>query len=222
MTEVEKTKPPNRGRGRPPLRSDDETLAIIIAAAREEFLASGYAGTTICNVAQRASISTKTLYKLVPAKDVLFEMVISDRIARFILEIDSSTIGVLGLEEGLEHILFAYGRLAFDRKSIDMTRLVYGESVRFPEIGRAFYDAAVKRISEAITRWLQEQCGKGALELEDAQTAASLLAGMMIMEPQRAAMMGQSEASDLASIENRAKICARIFLSGCRRKIAGC
>jgi AcrR family transcriptional regulator len=216
MKIVENAMAPCRGRGRPQVRSDEETLVLILQAAREEFDASGYAGTSMCAVAQRAGVSTKTLYRLLPAKDVLFENVISERIGRFILEIDRGAIGELGLEEALERILVSFGRLTLDKATISIARLVLSESERFPEIGEAFFEAAVKRSSDAIALWLSEQCDKGLLQLDDPHVAAAMLRGMMIMEPQRAVMMGQRGAPDAEEIAQRAKICARLFLNGCR------
>lgn len=220
MAIVENAKAPCRGRGRPQTRTDEETLALIVEAAREEFMGSGYAATSMCSVAQRAGVSTKTLYRLVPAKDALFESVIADRIGRFILEIDKNALNALGLEEALERILTAFGRLTLDRQTINLTRLVFSESERFPEVGQAFYEAAVRRSGDAIALWLKDQCTKGALELDDPHLAAAMLRGMMIMEPQRAVMMGQREAPEAEEIVQRAKICARLFLNGCRKQPA--
>src|SRR5947207_1941960 len=73
-----------RGRGRPQLRSDEETRALILEAARHVFAHTGYAATTMENVARRASISTKTLYRLLPNKATLFEAMVTDRIDNFV------------------------------------------------------------------------------------------------------------------------------------------
>ena len=73
-----------RGRGRPPLRSDEETLRLIVDAAASMFRDGGYAGTGMSAIAARAGVSTKTLYRLVPTKDGLFQRVISSRISRFV------------------------------------------------------------------------------------------------------------------------------------------
>jgi hypothetical protein len=43
-----------------------------------------------------------------------------------------------------------------------------------------------------------------------------MLRGMMIMEPQRAVMLGQRPAPDAEEIAARASMCARLFLNGCR------
>src|SRR5438477_7038628 len=75
---------PRRGRGRPQLRSDEETRSLILEAARAEFAHSGYAATSMENLARRAGVSTKTLYRLFPNKPALFEAMVTERIDRFV------------------------------------------------------------------------------------------------------------------------------------------
>ena len=72
--------------------------------------------------------------------------------------------------------------------------------------------------SKAMAEWLDRQCKRGLLKLDDPVVAASALRGMMIMEPQRATMLGMREAPTAAEIEARARFCAELFLSGCRVK----
>src|ERR1700753_3715554 len=73
-----------RGRGRPPVRSDEETRALILEAARYEFSHTGYAATGMENVARRAGVSTKTLYRLYPNKAAVFEAMVAERIEVFV------------------------------------------------------------------------------------------------------------------------------------------
>ena len=113
-------------------------------------------------------------------------------------------------------ILVAFGELTLNSETTAIFRLVLSESDRFPEIGQAFYDGALGRVGEAIAHWLAEQCRKGLLELEDPHLAAGILRGMMIMEPQRAVMMGRRAAPDAGEIAARAKTCAALFLKGCK------
>ncbi len=82
-----------RSRGRPPTRTDDETRHLIAEAARHEFMAHGYAGASIDNVAKAAGVSKKTLYRLIPAKADLFKASVTDRIALFKLAVDEETSG---------------------------------------------------------------------------------------------------------------------------------
>ncbi|MFC5066528.1 TetR/AcrR family transcriptional regulator [Flaviflagellibacter deserti] len=205
-----------RSRGRPQIRSDEDTMLLILDAADREFQLNGYAGTNINCVAQRAGVSTKTLYKLVPNKAELFEAVIRQRIGRFLLDVDGVVTDDLDTEEQLERILFAFGVLTLSEETIAINRLVIGECERFPEIARAFYQSAIVPVNGVIEDWLNKQKAKGTLRVDDVHIASGMLRGMMIMEPQRTAMMGQRSAPHRDEIAFRAKQCAEVFYNGCK------
>jgi AcrR family transcriptional regulator len=204
-----------RPRGRPQIRCDEETRGLLVEAARQEFLAKGYAETCINDVAQRAGVSTKTVYRLIPNKADLLRRVISDTIGKFMLNIDAEPMEALPTSEALERILVAYGTLTLSDETIAMNRLIIRECDQFPEIAAAFYEAAIQRTTDAMAGWLRRQCERGLIKLEDPQGVAGMLRGMMIMEPQRAVMLGQRSAPDHDEIVSRAKRCARLFLKGC-------
>jgi AcrR family transcriptional regulator len=203
-------------------RSDEDTLRLVIEAAAQEFPANGYAATSMGAVAQRAGVSTKTLYRLIPAKQDLFGLVVTDRIGRFMLAIDDEAMRALDLTEALERILIAYGKLTLAEETIALTRLVIGEGDRFPEIAASFYERAIVRTNVAIVAWLRRQCELGLIRLDDPEAASGMLRGMMIQEPQRAAMLGQRPAPGGDEIGARARACAWLFLCGCRVRRARC
>jgi AcrR family transcriptional regulator len=205
---------PPKPRGRPQVRPDEETLELIIEAARHEFLTSGYAATTMNAVAERAGTSTKTLYRLVPNKAELFKSVISSRIGKFMLEIDPHALDAYELKDAIEHMLISYGTLTLEKETIALVRVVIGECDRFPELAATFYETAIVQTSKAMANWLQRQCARGQLHLGDPMVAASALRGMMIMEPQRAAMLGMCEIPTAEEIATRARFCADLFLNG--------
>ena len=207
-----------RPRGRPQVRSDEETRALIVEAAATEFQTKGFAGACIADVAQRAGISTKTLYRLVPNKVDLFESVVVDRIGRAVLEIEFEIGPDPDARQVIERILTAFGELTLEPGTIAINRLVIGESGNFPEIGRTFYAKAIRRTSEAMERALRRLCAAGVITLEDPAEATSMLRGMMIMDPQRAVMLGEALAPDHEAIRSRARRCARLFVEGCGTK----
>jgi AcrR family transcriptional regulator len=204
-----------RPRGRPPTRSDEEARQLVIEAAWVEFETKGYAGTCMADVAARAGMSTKTLYRLFPNKADLLSRVVSDRIGQFMLEIDAHTLDALPTAEAMEHILVAYGELTLSKRTIAMHRLVIRECDQFPEVATAFYELAIRRANEGIAAWLRRQCERGLIKLDDPMMAAGMLRGMMSMDPQRAVMLGQRSVPNADEIAARAKLCASIFLDGC-------
>jgi AcrR family transcriptional regulator len=207
-----------RRRGRPQLRADEVTRSLIIEAARQEFEANGYAATSIVNVAQRACVSTKTLYRLIPTKAELFRSVVSERIGRFVLVLQRELSGLNAFDAAgaLERILTAYGLLTLEPGTIAVNRLVIGECGAFPEIAAAFYENAIQRTSDLMEGALSRLCQSGLIGLADPREATDMLRGMMIMEPQRAAMLGRKDPPGPVEIAARARRCAHIFLEGCR------
>ena len=206
-----------RPRGRPQIRPDGETRQLLIEAAAAEFQHYGYAGTGMGNVAQRAGVSTKTLYRLIPTKAELFTTVVSERIGHFMLALDDNALDALDPAEALRRILVAYSNLTLSPETIAINRLVIGECDRFPEIAAAFYKHAIVGTSRRIESWLARETERGRLHVADPQVAGGMLRGMMSTEPQRAAMLGQCAAPTPEEIEARAKACAALFLDGCRR-----
>jgi AcrR family transcriptional regulator len=217
MTMVLNTKVSKRCRGRPQVRPDEETRELILGAARREFHANGYAGASMGRVAERAGVSTKTMYRLIPTKAELFQNVISARISRFMLELDVEHLDKLPIDEALEHMLTVYGTLTFDEETVMSLRLVLAECDRFPEIAAAFSELALRRTTETMAAWLKRQCERGEISIGDLATAVGMLRGMMVMEPQRAIMLGLRSPPDHAEIAERARYCARLFLDGCRK-----
>jgi AcrR family transcriptional regulator len=216
MSVVENGEITQRGPGRPPVRSDAETLCVILDAASEEFRTTGYAGSAMTAIARRAGVSTKTLYRLVPTKAELFRQVVRRKIGTFVVAINALEAGADDVAVGLERLLVAYGTLTLGPEALAINRLVIGESRRFPELGRAFYADAVQRTAHLVAAWLERQCRRNLIRLDDPMLAADMLRGMMILGPQRAAMLGQAKPPDAAQIASRAKACARLFLNGCR------
>jgi AefR-like transcriptional repressor, C-terminal domain len=53
------------------------------------------------------------------------------------------------------------------------------------------YEVAIRPTAQMMTDWLCRQDEHGKIELEDTQTAIEMLRGMMVMDTQRAVMLGQ-------------------------------
>jgi AcrR family transcriptional regulator len=201
--------------GRPQVRSDVDTLKIIHASARAEFLAGGYASTSMEKVACRAGVSTKTLYRLVPTKDALFAGMMVSYLDNLVSRIHAGEFeGVIASE--LERLLIDCASFTLENEVIGLIRLVSAESDRFPKIAEAFHEKGIVRVRIAVAAWLTAQQKKGLIEIDDPRMAAGLLLGMMISEPQRAAILRQGRPLSKKEIAKRAKACAKLFLDGCR------
>ena len=208
-----------RSRGRPPARSDEETRAIILDAARQEFAVSGYAAACMDDVARRAAISTKTLYRLIPNKAALFEAMITERIDRFASVVRLRACDGSNIEAALRDALLVCGELLLDAEVIALQRAILAESGKFPDIAETFYHKAIKRTEATLASWLRTQHKRGLIALDDAQadSVAGMLLGMLAFQPQRAVMFGRAPAPGREALEQRAQACAALFLQGCAR-----
>src|SRR5579863_4541481 len=204
-----------RGRGRPQARCDEETRAVIFEAARHEFAASGYAATSMDSVARRAGVSTKTLYRLIPNKAALFEAMITDRIDTFASVVRLRACDGSNIEKALREALIVCGELVLDRDVVWLQRMILGESEKFPEIAEVFYHKAIRRTEQTLANWLRTQSERGLLEIEDAETSAGILLGMLVFQPQRAVLFGHAPPPTREQLEQRAQTVAAVFLRGC-------
>lgn len=204
-----------RSRGRPQIRSDDETRSILTEAASRMFHDLGYAATCVADIAQSAGVSTKTFYRLFPAKSDLFESVCAERINRFSSEASTGHSPLADIRVSLVHVLEALGRLTLDLDTIAIYKLVVTEADRFPEVATAFYKRAFLGTAKVIESWIEARHQAGEITVDDVTIAGGMLRGMMIFEPQRGVMLNQREPPTVEEIRKRAEICADVFLRGC-------
>jgi AcrR family transcriptional regulator len=215
MAEIDTTAD-RRCRGRPQVRPDDETRVIIYEAARHEFAGSGYAATSMEAVARRAGVSTKTLYRLIPNKASLFEGMVSDRLDRFLSNVDLHAIDHASIEEALYAALLACAELALDKEVVALQRMVLQEACKSSDIAGVFYQNGIQRNVAALADWLRVQKKRGLIELDDIDEAAGILLGMVVSAPQRAAIFGGLPLPSRPQIDARVRTCAQLFLRGCQ------
>lgn len=111
----------------------------ILNGALEEFLARGYAGTSMDRVASAAGVSKPTVYNHFQDKEGLFRALVQ-KIARERFQLKFNMVHFSGPPaESLPCLLSEMiDAIATDDEYQDFVRLVVGESGRFPELARTF------------------------------------------------------------------------------------
>lgn len=143
-------------RGRPKTQDVAEVEEHLLSVALSEFVRAGYGGASIAAIVKAAGISNTTLYSRFPSKEALFRAIMRREIDRLgLFETLTSTPGAPNLEQGLKY----YGNRALEFSLqghwLDINRLIYSESGRFPELGEATREAArhgIAHISDFIQR----------------------------------------------------------------------
>jgi TetR/AcrR family transcriptional repressor of mexJK operon len=139
--------PAVRKRGRPTASERRAREAQILGTALSVFLASGFGGATIDELAAAAKVTKRTLYAYFGDKDALFAAMVRDLAVGVSLDAASDQ----GTLEALAARIIS--RVHSD-ELVGLHRLVIAESGRFPELARVLYshgDARhIARLAEHI------------------------------------------------------------------------
>jgi TetR/AcrR family transcriptional regulator, mexJK operon transcriptional repressor len=129
---------PRRARGRPRLEDVAQIESLLLDVALKEFLAHGYGGTSLTQIVRAAGISKTTLYTRFASKAELFRAIMHRQIEGF-----SAVHALRPAHEPLDMAngLKVYGnhmlQISLEGDLLQVNRLIYSESGRFPELGLA-------------------------------------------------------------------------------------
>ncbi|MEL6400689.1 MAG: TetR/AcrR family transcriptional regulator [Cyanobacteria bacterium J06607_6] len=129
----------------------------ILNGALQEFLAHGYAGTSMDRVAATAGVSKPTVYNHFQDKEGLFRALVQ-KIAceRFQIKFTPETLQEPPADSLPQLLTKMVDAIAEDEDYQDFVRLVIGESGRFPELARTFITYLSKPGLELMQAYLNE------------------------------------------------------------------
>jgi AcrR family transcriptional regulator len=144
----------------------------VLEGARDVFMADGFEGASVDDIARTAGVSKATLYSYFPDKRLLFMEVAKTECRR-------------QAEVALDEIDFtAAPRDVLTRIARRMTgfflsdlgqrvfRICVAESDRFPEIGREFYENGPALVRSHLVDYFKEAIARGELKIDDFNLAA--------------------------------------------------
>ncbi|MEM6303688.1 MAG: TetR/AcrR family transcriptional regulator [Pseudomonadota bacterium] len=144
----------------------------VLAGAREVFMADGFEGATVDDIARAAGVSKATLYSYFPDKRLLFievanaECLRQSREALDAIEMDAPPRVVLAQagHHFLRFITSTFGQQIF--------RICVAESDRFPEIGQRFYASGPAVMRREMATYFAGAQARGELLIDDFVLAA--------------------------------------------------
>ncbi|NEQ20579.1 MAG: TetR/AcrR family transcriptional regulator [Microcoleus sp. SIO2G3] len=166
---MKKTKSPDR-------ELSAEKAKAILDGAMREFLAHGYAATSMDKVAAAAGVSKATVYSHFQDKERLFTALIQE------LAQQKSVFNLQTLQGEPSIVLrrFATGMLEnvmTDPQILTLIRLIIGESGRFPELAQSFVRNIEKPTIEALSQYLASH---PKLRLPDPEVASRTFIGALV------------------------------------------
>lgn len=188
---------PSRREARRQARRD-----AILDVAAQSFLEHGYAGTTMSGIAATLGGSKGTLWSYFASKEVLFAAVIERVTDAFRMQLSLILNPRDGLEPALRRFCVEFLRKVTSPEAIALYRLVVGETSRFPEIGRIFYERAPRQTQQLLAGFLGQAMENGLLRRDDPLAAARHLTGLCMYGMHQQLVMGVAETSAADTIDS--------------------
>lgn len=182
----------------------------ILAAAKEEFNARGYAGARMEEIARRVGISRAALYLQFDSKEAIFHELVEGLIADTLPAVAPDDFGDIPAEMLLRGAITAAIQRLTSGDIGFVPRLIVGEGQRFPELARYYHDHALLRILALLEKMVRHGISRGEFDCADPHHACRSIAGGVILsvlwrtvfepigaEPLDAAAMAQAHADTL-------------------------
>ncbi len=201
-----------------PEDSDSPKRIAIMEAATDLFAAGGYGAVSMEAIARAADVSKATLYAHFESKDRLFATIVQVACRENLMPDDALPDGDLDVEAELTGIGGRILRFFLRERSLAIHRLVVAESVRFPELGRAFYDNGPAAGRTSLAAWMARL---DALAVPEPGVAAEQFLGLLRSGLYLRATLGLTPAPDEAAIDAAVRAAVRTFLRafGARRDL---
>ena len=139
-----------------PRRKASDKTAAILEGAMQEFMAYGYAGASMDQIAVNAGVSKPTLYSYFRDKEGLFTALIHQLLQEepTLINYQDPSLFQVPPRVFLRHLAMGVlERFSEDQPLLTLIRLILGESGRFRELAQAFVRDIEKPIIDALSQY---------------------------------------------------------------------
>jgi TetR/AcrR family transcriptional regulator, mexJK operon transcriptional repressor len=197
-------------------RSDRKHREIIQAAAAV-FIAKGYDGTSMDEIAAKAGVSKQTIYKHFSDKDHLFTDIVlatTEQVRDVVDLIANALDDTSDLAGDLGKLARAFLHRLMDEELLQIRRLVIANADRMPSLGRDWYEQGSGRVLVTLASCFRKLGEKRLLRIEDPLLAANHFAGLLLWIPINEAMFtGNIRPRKKAELDRLAAAAVQTFLA---------
>jgi AcrR family transcriptional regulator len=184
----------------------------ILNVAQATFFENGYAGTSMSEIAGTIGGSKGTLWSYFSSKEMLFAAVVERASQSFRQQLSVILDPDIEIGETLRRFAREYLQKVTSPQAVALNRLVIGETNRFPETGRIFYERAVGRTRQMLADYLEEAMTRGLLCRGDSIVAAQHLIGLVSSGCSHQLLVGLISTVDDAVLDQDAELGVAAFL----------
>ena len=144
----------------------------VLDGARTVFMRDGFEGASVDDIVREAGVSKATLYSYFPDKRLLFLEVAKSE-CKSQSDAAAARIEASGdVRAVLKDTAMRMVRFFMSDVGMQVYRIVVGESQRFPEVGREFYESGPAMVRDVLVRFLTRAVEAGQLRVDDIELAA--------------------------------------------------
>ncbi|UZW54928.1 TetR/AcrR family transcriptional regulator [Sphingobium sp. JS3065] len=194
--------------------SKEDRRTNIIEVAHQVFARDGYGGTSMSGIAAALGGSKATLYKYFDAKEPLFEAVMLECCKGLFADFQSASFNQ---EDVRTYLIEAGSRLLaamLKGSALDISRLIFSEGARHPEIARIFYVNGLDPAYAAVAERLAYFHSSGQISCPEPIIAAKQFIALVRGDIHLRAICGLGVPIDHAQLRAHVEQSVSIFLAG--------
>jgi TetR/AcrR family transcriptional repressor of mexJK operon len=144
----------------------------VLEGARQVFMADGFEGASVDDIARAAGVSKATLYSYFMDKRLLFmEVARMECIRQARMAADDINMNAPP-REVLAYVATKLINFVTSDFGQQMFRIAVAESERFPALGQAFYETGPRTVRLRLSEYFEQAIARGELVIEDIDLAA--------------------------------------------------
>jgi AcrR family transcriptional regulator len=191
---------------------EDDKARQILDGARRVFLAQGFDGASMNDIARSAGVSKGTIYFHFDSKEALFEALIRaerQQQAEQCCEFDEDDPDMASVLTQLGHSLLT---MMMSSEIIAQVRTVIAVAAKFPRIGRAFYETGPQYGQNKLSAYFAKQSHAGKLDAPDPDLAAIHFIQLCLGDIHKRLMFCPEDSISSADVEYTVTAAVSVFL----------
>ncbi|MFJ9414618.1 TetR/AcrR family transcriptional regulator [Streptomyces sp. NPDC101227] len=191
----------------------------IMDAATQVFMARGYSGTSMDDIAKLAAVSKQTVYKHFTDKEKLFTEIVlatTDRVDAMIDLVADIPADADRLGENLTRLAGQFLAALTQPEVLELRRLIIANADTFPELGAAWYEQGFERVLATLAATFERLTDEGLLRIDDPLLAANHFTGLLLWIPVNKAMFHGSPQHTRDELDRYATAGVGVFLGAYR------
>jgi len=190
----------------------------IVDGARAVFLAQGFEGSSMNDIARAAGVSKGTLYVYFDNKEKLFAAIVEEERYNHVNMIFDFDHADGNVEAVLTRIGTQLAAFLTQPRIVSAMRVVMGIAERMPELGQNFYDTGPCFARGKLAAYFDKRVEAGQLDIPDTQLAAAQFLEMSHSPLVKPMFFGSREQPSAARVAEVVASAVRVFMAAYGRK----